>query len=653
MIPSDTSDASQYPADEAELAALSLRQRFDGVRRVVVVNPDAEAAVPLIGALHRTLGEDASLVLMGGKGPTDPAILGKPAKHPACQVVRVGDAPQCLDRLITKLESAKRHRWAGSRPRPITRIVWIVVTDAGMDPDQQRALLERVLACAGQCPVSKVIVLAEALLGEIATRGYFEVAEQEYTALVARLPEESPARRWAAVEKICTDAHAAGRDVTLLRYANLYGAGISQEHNPHTLFPVVRGIAEANMVSVGSDDARHVRSVTYVQDLIAAVAAMPARRTREPVYHVRNRVCSDYDVKLALSEACPELDVSFPPSLGRQATSFAILQDKLIGRYLEPQIGGGPLTATPTIDLGVASRHMLLWLSALAAVRAMENAAYARDYGGKISTIRSLEMEMLHEVLRICDKHNLKPFMIGGSLLGTVRHHGFIPWDDDMDLGFLREDYDVFRRVAPLELAAPYSFQKWEDHDGSHYAFDKVRVRGTRLSTSWTFNYDMPDGVFIDILVFDKTANSKWLQKAHIAAANAIKRAISLKWLNRPRENVHYGLSVIAMPFIRLVPWTVLHRGLDLILRLFSQYESSRFVIDGVGLRINNGAFPLEWLRVLVDGVFESVDVKIPSGYDGYLTMWYGKNYLELLPPSKRAGHTMAAIDLGAYAEEV
>jgi lipopolysaccharide cholinephosphotransferase len=84
---------------------------------------------------------------------------------------------------------------------------------------------------------------------------------------------------------------------------------------------------------------------------------------------------------------------------------------------------------------------------------------YIFHYDGKLDQIKALELEMMEEVKRICEKHNIKYFLVGGSLLGAVRHKGFIPWDDDLDFGMLREDYEKFRRVAPKELNPKYSYQ--------------------------------------------------------------------------------------------------------------------------------------------------------------------------------------------------
>lgn len=93
--------------------------------------------------------------------------------------------------------------------------------------------------------------------------------------------------------------------------------------------------------------------------------------------------------------------------------------------------------------------------------------------------VQLIELEIAKEVKRVCDENGIRYFLYRGTFLGAVRHKGFIPWDDDMDIGMLRSDYEKFCRIAPQKLDKAYCFQNW--HTDQNYAlpFGKVRKRNT------------------------------------------------------------------------------------------------------------------------------------------------------------------------------
>lgn len=87
--------------------------------------------------------------------------------------------------------------------------------------------------------------------------------------------------------------------------------------------------------------------------------------------------------------------------------------------------------------------------------------------------VQLAQLDMAKEVKRICNKYNINYFMDSGTLLGAVRHKGFIPWDDDLDFGMLREDYEKFLKVAPTELNSKYFCRHGKMMMVSHMDFPK------------------------------------------------------------------------------------------------------------------------------------------------------------------------------------
>lgn len=101
---------------------------------------------------------------------------------------------------------------------------------------------------------------------------------------------------------------------------------------------------------------------------------------------------------------------------------------------------------------------------------------FSDSYDGKLNDIQQILLGFLLEVDRICKKHNIKYFLGGGSLLGAVRHKGFIPWDDDADVMMLRKDYDRFLSVLPSELPNYLFAQTQKNEKDSHFPFTKLRI---------------------------------------------------------------------------------------------------------------------------------------------------------------------------------
>lgn len=270
-------------------------------------------------------------------------------------------------------------------------------------------------------------------------------------------------------------------------------------------------------------------------------------------------------------------------------------------------------------------------------------------YSGKLRLIRKLEIEILREIDFICRKYNIKYFLVGGSLLGAVRHRGFIPWDDDLDVGMLRNDYEKFRSVCSKELSDQYVYQSYAEEKASHYIFDKIRIKDTIFSTKFSAKFDIENGVFLDILVYDQTSNIKTIQKIHIALIQLWKRAINVKWVNYPRKNIHYRLTKVLLPVMRKIPFIWFHNVFEKILRAFNGTESD-FLIDGVGMNLKRGPFPKKWFDQIIYVDFENMKVPIPKNYHEYLTHWYGEKYMEVPVISKRSsGHTVYQLDLGKY----
>lgn len=138
-----------------------------------------------------------------------------------------------------------------------------------------------------------------------------------------------------------------------------------------------------------------------------------------------------------------------------------------------------------------------------------------------IQRIQEVEKGILRQILAICERHDLKYYMLGGTLLGAVRHQGFIPWDDDMDLGFPRPDYEKFLEYCEEELEAPYQLHTALKGNGP-YSYYYARVEDPRVQLKRTISIkEVVIPAFVDIFPLDGVPTElekrkKWLKKCSL-----------------------------------------------------------------------------------------------------------------------------------------
>ena len=144
-----------------------------------------------------------------------------------------------------------------------------------------------------------------------------------------------------------------------------------------------------------------------------------------------------------------------------------------------------------------------------------------------------LMIDILKEVHKICEKHGLKYFLDGGTLLGAVRHKGFIPWDDDMDIGMPREDYNKFLKIAKDELP-DYLFLQTFETDDKYDIYQvpcKIRYNGTVLIEKVIAeNHEMHNGIYIDVFPYDSLPKYNFVYKLQrMLSYNVLKSFIRIR----------------------------------------------------------------------------------------------------------------------------
>lgn len=232
----------------------------------------------------------------------------------------------------------------------------------------------------------------------------------------------------------------------------------------------------------------------------------------------------------------------------------------------------------------------------------------------------------------ICEQQGLTCFLIGGSLIGAVRHHGFIPWDDDIDVSMPLED---FLRVQELESLLPEGIEFHSERTDPDYPVLFIRLCDTAHPLK-TKNEKKPKGAYIDIfpLMRSKPLNGK--TKLFFSVINVINYVlqVKLKWL----PFIPYKQPVARVGFFVLrcfsCKWL---RGLRkwLIVQLYDPDSRDTICSPAGAYKAGKEFYPAQWFAETTPVMFEGESFPAPIGWDAYLRRNYG-DYMELPPEEER-----------------
>ena len=263
-----------------------------------------------------------------------------------------------------------------------------------------------------------------------------------------------------------------------------------------------------------------------------------------------------------------------------------------------------------------------------------------------------LQLDIAKEIKRLCDENNIKYFLNAGTLLGAIRHDGFIPWDDDLDIGMLREDYEKFLRVAKEKLNEKYFLQTWDTDEKFALPFAKIRLNGTKYIEQNSKSVDIHSGIYIDIFPYDNVSDDKIDCKKQ----KLISKIYIHLLLNKSGYEYISKDSIIkkfVCAFFRLasrfLSYDFLHNGLNDCMNRYNGKETERVVAFGGASAFEKEMLLKSWLENTQEHKFEDVSFLIPDKWHEYLTHFYG-DYMTPPPEDKRyIGHGIIKVDLGKY----
>jgi lipopolysaccharide cholinephosphotransferase len=264
-----------------------------------------------------------------------------------------------------------------------------------------------------------------------------------------------------------------------------------------------------------------------------------------------------------------------------------------------------------------------------------------------LKKLHAVEIELLDEFVRICKLYNLEYFLIGGTLLGAIRHEGFIPWDDDIDIGMPRDDFEKFIDLCESELKNIYYIKSYRTSNAYWIPFIKMCKSNTLFIEKKNLSLENEkNGIFIDIFSYDNIFNVGIIQKTQSFIIEKIRAAIQTKiWIEKEeKKNFLKHLINILFNFKVLQKWQ--QKMMIGIIKNKSFYQ----INWGGKYGFKKETFHTNILYPTVEALFEGKYYRIPNQWDKYLTQIYGAGYMEIPSPEKREDHEPQYIDFGTEA---
>lgn len=258
--------------------------------------------------------------------------------------------------------------------------------------------------------------------------------------------------------------------------------------------------------------------------------------------------------------------------------------------------------------------------------------------GGNVSLrdMKLLMLEMLDEIDWFCAKHGITYYLVGGSVLGAIRHQGFIPWDDDIDIGMPRDDYERF--IATYTSSNSHTLIV-DYRKTKHYVWPFAKMIHGKTVLIEQGCERCPIGVYIDIFPIDRVEGTyedacKKLEKVHF-----YKDLFELKYLKVDKKRSLIKNTVILLSrVLQLVSDRKLIENIVRASMVDKNATEYKYVCNYLGAWGKKEIIPAEYVSSIIRHKFEDREYCIPERYDQYLTKIYG-DYMTPPPPEKQVSH--------------
>jgi lipopolysaccharide cholinephosphotransferase len=258
-----------------------------------------------------------------------------------------------------------------------------------------------------------------------------------------------------------------------------------------------------------------------------------------------------------------------------------------------------------------------------------------------IKETQQTELEVLRVVMEILDRHGLKAYLAGGTCLGYVRHGGFIPWDDDIDIMMMRSDYEKAKDVLINELPSEYKYCDYLEEEEYPYNFAKVRKIHTAFVHAGDAHLNINHGIYIDIFPLDCAFKDSSKQKKACSKILSLRLKVDLAYMSFYKYGHLRKVWMLPIIFFShfIYNGTKIQKRIENLIKKWDNINSS----DYEKIVSYNGSYKNEIHNKTILGNGKRVDfcgvpAWIPEKYEDYLRNLFG-DFMKLPPLDKRVSH--------------